>query len=51
MAIKAQRNRAKLHILRDNVHRAKRDAKRGLPGAAERLVRHLVKRLETQRPA
>lgn len=45
MAIKAQRNRAKLHILRDNVHRAKRDLKRGLPGAAERLKMHAAKRL------
>jgi hypothetical protein len=45
MAIKAQRNRARLHILRDNVHRAKRDVKRGLPGAAERLKLHTAARL------
>ena len=40
MAIQAQRNRARLHVLRDNVHRAKRDVKRKLPGAAERLKAH-----------
>jgi hypothetical protein len=45
MAIKAQRNRAKLHLLRDNVHRAKRDVKRKLPGAAERLKAHVATRL------
>ena len=45
MAIKAQRNRAKLHILRDNVHRAKRDVKLRHPGAAERLKAHLAARL------
>jgi len=45
MAIKAQRNRAKLHILRDNVHRAKRDVKLRVPGATERLKAHLAARL------
>jgi hypothetical protein len=40
MAIKAQRNRARRHVLRDNVHRAKRDVKRNLAGAAERLKMH-----------
>ena len=45
MAIQAQRNRARLHVLRDNVHRARRDVKRGLPGAAERLKAHLANRL------
>ena len=45
MAIKAQRNRARLHVLRDNVHRAKRDVKRGLAGAAERLKMHTAARL------
>jgi hypothetical protein len=45
MAIKAQRNRAKLHILRDNVHRAKRDVKLRHPGAVERLKAHLAARL------
>ena len=44
MAIQAQRNRARLHVLRDNVHRAKRDVKRGLPGAAERLKMHTAAR-------
>ena len=45
MAIQAERNRAKLHVLRDNVQRAKRDVKRKLPGAAERLKAHLAIRL------
>ncbi|HUG24192.1 MAG TPA: hypothetical protein VMN83_16835 [Albitalea sp.] len=45
MAIQAQRNRARLHVLRDNVHRAKRDVKRNLAGAAERLKMHLAARL------
>ena len=30
MAIKAQKNRARLHRLRDNVHRAKRAVKRAI---------------------
>ena len=45
MAIQAQRNRAKRHLLRDNVHRAKRDVKRNLAGAAERLKSHSAARL------
>jgi len=45
MVIRAQRNRAKLHRLRDNVHRAKRDVKFGLPGAAARLKAHVAARL------
>jgi hypothetical protein len=45
MLLKAQRNRKKLHILRDNVHRAKRDVKLGRPGAAERLKLHTAARL------
>jgi hypothetical protein len=45
MAIQAQRNRAKLHVLRDNVHRAKRDVKRNLLGAVERLKAHIAARL------
>lgn len=45
MAIQAQRNRARLHVLRDNVHRAKRDVKRKLPGAVERLKAHRATRL------
>lgn len=45
MAIKAKKNRAKLHRLRDNVHRAKRDLKHGLLGAAERLKMHSAARL------
>ncbi len=45
MAIQAQRNRARRHVLRDNVHRALRDVKRKLPGAAERLKAHRAARL------
>jgi hypothetical protein len=45
MAIQAQRNRARLHVLRDNVHRAKRALKLGSPGAAERLKAHQAARL------
>lgn len=45
MATKAQRHRIKLHILRDNVHRAKRDVKLGTPGAADRLKGHTAARL------
>jgi hypothetical protein len=45
MATQSQRNRTKLHILRDNVHRAKRDVKLKLPGAAERLKAHSAARL------
>ena len=45
MAIKAQKNRATLHRLRDNVHRAKRDMKLSVPGAAERLKLHTARRL------
>jgi len=45
MAIKAQRNRARLHVLRDNVHRARRDVKFNIPGASERLKVHLAARL------
>ena len=45
MATQAQRNRTKLHVLRDNVHRAKRDVKAKLPGAAERLKAHMAARL------
>jgi hypothetical protein len=45
MAIQAQRNRARSHVLRDNVQRAKRAVKRGIPGAAERLKQHKAARL------
>jgi hypothetical protein len=45
MAIQAQRNRARLHVLRDNVHRARRDVKFNRSGAAERLKVHLAARL------
>lgn len=46
MAINAQKNRAKLHRLRDNVQRAKRAVKHGMPGAAERLKVHVARRLQ-----
>jgi hypothetical protein len=45
MLLKAQRHRTKLHVLRDNIHRAKRDVKLGRPGAAERLKMHIAARL------
>ena len=45
MAIQAQRDRARRHLLRDNVHRAKRDVKHGIPGAAERLKKHTAARV------
>jgi hypothetical protein len=45
MPIKAQKNRAMLHRLRDNVHRARRALKLATPGAAERLKLHLARRL------
>jgi hypothetical protein len=45
MATQAQRNRTKLHILRDRVHNAKRALKAQLPGAAERLKAHKAARL------
>lgn len=45
MAIQAQRHRARRHVLRDNVHRARRDVKLRMPGAAERLKTHLAARL------
>ena len=45
MATKAQRNRTRLHVLRDNVHRAKRAVKLNLPGAAARLKAHAAARL------
>ena len=45
MAIQAQRDRARRHVLRDNVQRAARDVKFNIPGAAERLKTHRAKRL------
>ena len=45
MAIKAQKNRAALHRLRDNVQKAKRAVKFGMPGAADRLKAHKARRL------
>ena len=45
MTIQAQRTRARRHLRRDNVHRAKRDVKRKLPGAAERLKKHVAARV------
>ena len=43
-SIAAHKHRTMLHILRDNVKRALRDQKRGVVGAAERLVHHQAKR-------
>ena len=37
MVTQAQKKRTRLHVLRDNVHRARRDVKLKVPGAAERL--------------
>ena len=34
-----------MHVLRDNVHRAKRAVKLKLPGAVERLKAHVATRL------
>ncbi|HSI61029.1 MAG TPA: hypothetical protein VLA16_25955 [Ideonella sp.] len=45
-AIAAHKHRARLHILRDRVKRALRDAKRGMTGAAERVTAHRAKRSE-----
>ena len=43
-AIAAHKHRAKLHLLRDRLRRARRDQKRGMPGAAERVAAHSAKR-------
>jgi hypothetical protein len=40
----ASRHRGRLHVLRDRLKRAVRDAKRGLAGAAERVTAHRAKR-------
>ena len=45
MLTQAQKKRTRLHVLRDNVHRAKRDVKLKVPGAAERLKAHSALRL------
>jgi len=45
MATQAQRKRTRLHVLRDNVHRARRDVKMQVPGAKERLKAHSAARL------
>jgi hypothetical protein len=39
-AIAAHRHRRRLHVLRDRVHRALRDVKRGKAGAPERVKAH-----------
>lgn len=44
--IKAHKHRTRLHVLRDRLKRAVRDAKRGVVGAAERVVAHRAKRVE-----
>ncbi|HEY6512487.1 MAG TPA: hypothetical protein VI032_10935 [Burkholderiaceae bacterium] len=43
-ATNAHKHRARLHVLRDRLKRAVRDAKRGMVGAAERVVAHKAKR-------
>jgi hypothetical protein len=43
-AITAHKHRARLHVLRDRLKRALRDAKRGMVGAAERVAAHSAKR-------
>ena len=42
--IAAHKHRTRLHVLRDRVRRAKRDMKRGLAGASERLATHRANR-------
>ena len=42
MATQAQRKRTRLHVLRDNVHRAKRAVKLKHPGGAARLKAHVA---------
>jgi hypothetical protein len=42
--IAAHKHRTRLHVLRDRLKRAMRDAKRGLTGAAERVAEHRAKR-------
>lgn len=44
--IAAHKHRTRLHVLRDRVKRALRDQKRGVSGAAQRLVAHRAKRAE-----
>ncbi len=38
------RHRGRLHVLRDRLKRAERDAKRGVAGAKERVAAHTAKR-------
>jgi hypothetical protein len=45
MVTQAQKTRTRLHVLRDNVHRAKRSVKLRQPGAQERLKAHTAARL------
>jgi hypothetical protein len=44
--IAAHKHRTRLHILRDRLRRALRDAKRRLPGALDRVAAHRAKRAE-----
>jgi hypothetical protein len=43
-SIAAHKHRTRLHVLRDRLKRALRDEKRGLIGAAQRVVAHRTKR-------
>jgi hypothetical protein len=45
-ATAASRRRARLHVLRDRLKRAVRDAKRGVKGATERVAAHTAKRAQ-----
>ncbi|MBK6852649.1 MAG: hypothetical protein IPG93_13675 [Burkholderiales bacterium] len=45
-AIAAHAHRTKLHVLRDRLHRAIRDVKRGKPGAEARVIAHTARRAE-----
>jgi hypothetical protein len=45
MATRAQRKRTRLHVLRDNVHQARRAVKLKVPGSAARLKAHVAARL------
>jgi hypothetical protein len=44
--IAAHKHRTRLHVLRDRVRRAKRDVKRRMAGAQERLTAHSAVRAQ-----
>jgi hypothetical protein len=49
-AIAAHKHRARLHVLRDRLKRALRDEKRGVSGAAERVLLHRAQRAAYRAP-